>query len=276
VPRVAEPKNPSQAKAINRCLLAVRGLPLERFRIPSDGRKWRFLARQCAGCLEYLASFANGDGTFTRVNERGEEINYSPSEKRLIKRFAKSSYYRLTNRLHDVALLSWDRRDHYHKRIYRIDVNAPHPFYPEHVPYSPEHVPYSNCQNPKHVPRSHENVKNTSHGEYVLTRPTDSHYPSLDSFPSTSKNIPSKPSAAQPAADAYNKFVESIFKPKPITIDVLSQADKDFLRAASQNPFWLCQAEVERWLLDTFGTKMASELSPDDYRIAITYVANKK
>ena len=46
----------------NKCLIEIKRLPLDRFRIPSPGRKWKHIARQVQALLMYLATFANGDG----------------------------------------------------------------------------------------------------------------------------------------------------------------------------------------------------------------------
>jgi hypothetical protein len=141
-------KNTRQSRLINRCLLAVRDLPLERFRLPRDGRKWRQLARARAALLEHLASFANPDGTFTR-----DAINYSPSTKRLTRRFAERSFYRHASDLRELGLLTWTRFDHYHKRTYIIHPNAPQ----NHLPDSADNHP------PDSKNTCHNGRKNTCH-----------------------------------------------------------------------------------------------------------------
>jgi hypothetical protein len=117
------PRNEKQPQQkINRCSLSVCNLPLERFVLPTDGRKAKQLARTRAALLLYLASFANGDGTFAN-----DERNFSPSLKRLTKQFARTTLFERLNDLWDLALLPWTRPDHYSRRTYTIDPTADHP-----------------------------------------------------------------------------------------------------------------------------------------------------
>jgi hypothetical protein len=57
-----------------KCSIELRDLPLERFRLPTDRRKWEAAARSRRMVLEFIASFANGDGSFN-----GKTGNFSPS-----------------------------------------------------------------------------------------------------------------------------------------------------------------------------------------------------
>jgi hypothetical protein len=98
-----------------KCSQLVRNIPLERFCLPADGRKWKQAARSRSDLLLRLASYANGDGTFTRDGK-----NYSPSFQTMEKHVAKKSFYRITNALRDLSLLSWTRAEHYERRIYTI------------------------------------------------------------------------------------------------------------------------------------------------------------
>jgi hypothetical protein len=102
-----------------KCSQVVRAIPLERFRLPGDGRKWHQAARSRKAFLLHLSSYANGDGTFTGV-ENGR--NYSPSLKTLVKDFSRASYTRITGALQTLGLLSWTREKHYMRRIYTIHV----------------------------------------------------------------------------------------------------------------------------------------------------------
>jgi hypothetical protein len=138
---VAQEKNTAQEKRTD-CSRAVRDLPLERFRLPLDGRKWRVLARKRRSLLLDISEYANADGTFERnFPGRAEPMNYSPSEKRLLKHWAHGSLYRYQDELRLLDLLDWYRPAHYHRRIYQITANAAYPFRPEHVRDSQEHIP---------------------------------------------------------------------------------------------------------------------------------------
>jgi hypothetical protein len=116
-------------KLFSACLLAVRAMPIERFRLPADGRKWKQLAASRASFLESLASRANPDGTFLRG-----EVNYSPSEIRLARRTSPRSVYRITDALRQLGLLTWERRNNYSRRIYTVH------FREEHLPDSSENT----------------------------------------------------------------------------------------------------------------------------------------
>src|ERR1700730_6526719 len=98
-----------------KCSQQVRNTPLERYRLPDDGRKWRQRARTRSALLLRLSSYGNGDGTFVK-NGR----NYSPSLKTLLNHIGHGSFYELTNELRDAGLLSWTREKHYERRIYTI------------------------------------------------------------------------------------------------------------------------------------------------------------
>jgi hypothetical protein len=124
---VARNKNSRQAKTPS-CLVTIRRLPLERFKLSTDGRKWRALARTRRALLLELATYANPDGTFTR-----DERNYSPRAKTLEKTWCRSTAYCREDDLRDLGLLSWTRPDHYHPRVYRIHLDVP-----EQVPDSQE------------------------------------------------------------------------------------------------------------------------------------------
>lgn len=111
-------KNSSQPKSplFNRCLLAVRKLPLERFHLPDDSRhKWRAVARSRAAVLEHLAGKARSDGSFLHDGR-----DYSPNAEKLQERFGERSFYRHCNELRDLGLLSWMRPNRQLKRTYYI------------------------------------------------------------------------------------------------------------------------------------------------------------
>jgi hypothetical protein len=117
---VPRKKNRRQAAG---CSFAIRDWPLERYRLPRDGRKWRQVARARAALLLHISTFANGDGTFTReASDAAGKINFSPSAKRLTSHFAERTFYRLCDQLRQLGLLSWTRPDHFHKRIYTCHI----------------------------------------------------------------------------------------------------------------------------------------------------------
>jgi hypothetical protein len=106
-------------KVVNQCLLKVRDLPLERFRAPSLGRKWKHLARQLQAMLVWLAGFANGDGTFFNG-----DMDYSPSVKRQMKHFGCKRHwiYKLQDYLRSLGFLSWTRANKQEGRKYTITI----------------------------------------------------------------------------------------------------------------------------------------------------------
>lgn len=126
---------PSATK-FNRCTLNVRDLPLERFRLERDGRKWKQAARSRSDLLSRLATYANPDGTFESEDRKK---NFSPGAEKLLRHYAERTLYRLTNDLGQLGLLSWERENkHYGRRTYRIH------FQPEkHLPHSQNHLPHS-------------------------------------------------------------------------------------------------------------------------------------
>jgi hypothetical protein len=153
-------KNRRQAAG---CSFAIRDWPLERYRLPRDGRKWRQVARARAALLLHISTFANGDGTFTReASDAAGKINFSPSAKRLTSHFAERTFYRLCDQLRQLGLLSWTRPDHFHKRIYTVHLSQ------KHLPDSSEHLPHSEpeqasqSQNTCHQ-MAGDTAKNTCH-----------------------------------------------------------------------------------------------------------------
>jgi hypothetical protein len=165
-----------------KCSQQVRNIPLERYRLPDDGRKWKQAARSRSALLVRLSSYANGDGTFVR-NGR----NYSPSLETLEKHIAQKSFYRLTDALQSVGLLSWTREKHYDRRIYTI--NLPEPgvtFNPEQVSDSEKPGVTFASEDPNQVSHSPEQVSDSP--EQVSYSPktgvTMGDHPSLPSCPS--------------------------------------------------------------------------------------------
>jgi hypothetical protein len=106
-------------KVINNCLIQIRNLPLERFRVASSGRKWKNLARQLQAMLVWLAGFANGDGTFAKGDE-----DFSPSVKRQMKHFGYKRHwiYKLQDYLKALGFLTWTRVNRQEGRKYTITI----------------------------------------------------------------------------------------------------------------------------------------------------------
>jgi len=119
-----------------KCSHQVRSIQLERYRLPSDGRKWRQAARGRCELLVRLSTYANGDGTFVRDGK-----NYSPSWKTLTKHVAEKSLDRRMDALRDLGLLSWTRDQHHARRVYQIHLSdsqvTPVTFESEHLSNSP-------------------------------------------------------------------------------------------------------------------------------------------
>jgi hypothetical protein len=168
-----------QAGALKRCFIWVRNLPLERFRLDTDGRKWRQAARSRKQLLMYFASFANADGTFCNPEK---SIDYSPSAKKALQHFSKHSFYRLSGELHELRLLSWDRELTYGRRAYRIHIDSPGPpgASSQHVSHSPNHVPHSG----KHVSDSQKHVPPAAQGTGSMME----NNPPLQPFPTEKQN----------------------------------------------------------------------------------------
>jgi len=151
-----------------KCSQQVRSIPLERYRLPDDGRKWKQAARSRSDLLVRLSTYANGDGTFVR-NGR----NYSPSFETLEKHVARKSFYRLTDALQAAGLLSWTRERHHDRRVYAIHL-------PEQVSHSQEKLPETGAtldvEDKEQVSDSPEQVSHSP-----KTGVTMDNYPSLPS-----------------------------------------------------------------------------------------------
>ena len=162
-----------------KCSQQVRNIPLERYRLSTDGRKWKQAARGRSGLLLRLSSYANGDGTFVR-NGR----NYSPSLKTLLNHVGHGSYYRLVDDLRSAGLLSWTREKHYERRIYTIHIPESGPaFDPEQIPDSEITGPAFDDGSENQVPHSQDQVPHSPeqvpHSQ--ITGPTSDNHPSLPS-----------------------------------------------------------------------------------------------
>lgn len=104
-----------------KCVVAARCIPIEKYRLGTDGRKWKAVAARRRALFMELATYANSDGTFEREFE-SRKINYSPSEKHLVASMgiSRATIYRRLDDLHEAGLLDWTREHHHDRRIYRI------------------------------------------------------------------------------------------------------------------------------------------------------------
>lgn len=210
---VSRGQNQGQEKT--KCSRTVRDLPLERFRLPLDGRKWKSLASTRAAVLLHLSTFANGDGTFQRTPPgRAHPRNYSPSEKRLTQRFAKATLYRRTLDLRMLDLLDWDRPTRSSRRVYTITADRP---YPDDFLPRVGHIPDSSIEDVSHSTGcdvSYSEEKDVSDSQSDVSdsrlevsysqsgRLTSETIPSLPSLPSTTKTP--QPPAPKTGAGGLN------------------------------------------------------------------------
>jgi hypothetical protein len=164
------------AAAKNQCTLWVRRLPLERFRLPSDGRKWKQAALGRSDLLIRLSTYANGDGTF--IGTDGQ--NYSPSWKTLTQHVAEKSLDRRLDALRDLHLLLWTREHHYDRRIYQI-----------HLSDSPESPATFDS---KQVSHSRNHLSDSSESPVRLAGNDSNHLSDWTKSPVTMGGIPSLPS----------------------------------------------------------------------------------
>ena len=94
-----------------RCSLDVRKIPIEAYKHPSTGRKWKAVARGMRAVLVDLASYADPNGALGK---------FSPKMETLEEHHNPSTLYDNMNKLRDVGLLKWDRENHYKRRQYTI------------------------------------------------------------------------------------------------------------------------------------------------------------
>jgi hypothetical protein len=108
-----------------KCSIELRDLPLERFRLPKDTRKWEAAARSRRMVLEFIASFANGDGSF-----RGMTGNFSPSMERQCNHsgFSRGWVRQLHEDLRELGFLTWNivrTKNGQRRKLYEISIRAP-------------------------------------------------------------------------------------------------------------------------------------------------------
>lgn len=133
------------SNTINRALIEVSNLPIERFKVPGKGRKWKQLARTIQALLNWLARFANSDGTFTRTNGDGSVRDYSPGVDRQSKHFGftREWIYKLQDYLKALGFLNWTRKNRQAGRTYTITIPDVNYSLDSDVNYSSPDVNYS-------------------------------------------------------------------------------------------------------------------------------------
>jgi hypothetical protein len=226
-----------------KCSQQVRGIPLERYRLPDDGRKWRQAARSRSALLVRLSSYANGDGTFVRDGR-----NYSPSLRTLLNHVGHGSYYKLTDELHASGLLSWTREKHYERRIYTIHL-------PESGPvFDQNQVQDSEIAGPTFDSRSPEQVQYSQ-----ITGPTSGNHPSLPS------KAPSKEPSREREASAAEKPNQSLSHPSPSASEGRGSGQEK-LNGGSATPDRVADVDVIAAaygrLMDEKGTKATGWAKP--------------
>jgi hypothetical protein len=169
-------------KQVTKCSQEVERIPLEAFRLPKDGRKWKQSARSRSALLLRLSIKANPDGTFAG----NEGQNYARSFETLVLKsnhLSRCSYTRLTNALRDLGLLSWTRKNHYERREYTIHL-------PEHSQDSPKQYPDSKGELAKD---SENQYLHSPESVSILDVETQNQYLYSSKSVSTSMPIPSLP-----------------------------------------------------------------------------------
>jgi hypothetical protein len=171
---------------ITKCSQEIERIPLEAFRLPKDGRKWKQSARSRCNLLLRISVKANPDGTF--IGSRGQ--NFSPSFERLSKHVSRGSYTYLTNDLRDLGLLSWTRENHYARRVYTIHL--------------PDTTPNQYQDSPESLPRLDDETQN-QYQDSSISVSTSMRVPSLPTKERADKSIPTpepiqKPETVSPSA----------------------------------------------------------------------------
>jgi hypothetical protein len=232
-------------KIINGCLIQVRKLPLECSHVPGIGRKWKNIARHLQSLLLYLATFANGDGTFNR-----DDQDYSPSVKTQATRlgFSRRWIYRLQDYLRSLGFLSWTRRNRQEGRKYTITIPDVNDSPISEVKDSDSEVNDTtsevNDRNPEVKDRNPE-VNYTQPLKSSTSGPSDSYVKksSLPSLPSLDTVQPTVKAAEAILEDAV-KWVKRVFE--DTTRKILPQADARELFAGRLPE--AVKGTVEDWL----------------------------
>jgi hypothetical protein len=180
---VVKPTN----RSITKCTIEVRSLPLEAFRLPTDGRKWKQAARTRKSVLGHLASYANPDGTFIGSHGR----NFSPSHKKLLADFSEGTLHYATTALQELGLLSWTRKNHYARRVYAVHL-------PEHSQDSEAGLAKASKYHSQDSPESLSTFadKGQEHSQHSqITLSTSECVPSLPTKERADKDFPTQTKA---------------------------------------------------------------------------------
>jgi hypothetical protein len=149
-------KSRKQNKKFIRCLLDVRKIPLEKFRLPRDGKKRLRAARSRYNFLCTLAQDANADGTFQRFDRKAGKINFSPRVKKLLRHMAERTVYRMTTDLRELGFLSWRReKKHYGSRIFKIHFSPRQRVSDSEKKHLPDTARKQEPDSKKHLPTRH-------------------------------------------------------------------------------------------------------------------------
>lgn len=155
-------KSHKQNKKFIRCLLDVRKIPLEKFRLPRDGKKRLRAARSRYNFLCTLAQDANADGTFQRFDRKAGKINFSPRVKKLLRHMAERTVYRMTTDLRELGFLSWRReKKHYGSRIFRIHFSPRQRASDSEKKHLPDTARKQQPASEKHLPTRHVLLRKT-------------------------------------------------------------------------------------------------------------------
>jgi hypothetical protein len=201
-----------------KCTQFIRNIPLENFRLAGDGRKWQQAARTRKNFLIYLSTWANGDGTFIGANG----IDYSPSEKTITRHMNRKTYYRVSEALQQLGLLSWTRKQtHYGRRSFTIHLE-------NHLPDSPRTGDLFKSEQVTYSPRTGDLFAGTHpHDGAVITHPHDG---TQSVFPNTA---PANAENSHPlAADAGTPETSAL----PITGAAVADALSDAAAAIAVRP----------------------------------------
>jgi hypothetical protein len=184
--------------ASTKCTQFIRKIPLESFRLSSDGRKWKQAARSRQNLLIRISTWANGDGTF--VGDNGQ--NYSPSEKTITRHVNRKTYYRLSEALRQLGWLSWSREQaHYGRRLFTIHLE-------NHLPDSPKTGDIFKAEQVTYSPKTGDLFAGTHpHGDTCYHIPMMGHYPSSPNTASVNAENPRSftADAVAPNGSALNK-----------------------------------------------------------------------
>jgi hypothetical protein len=185
---------------ITKCRFWAKNVPLEDFRLPKDGRKWRQASRSRRAMFIELADRANNDGSFLR-EVANKTVNFSPSFRKLRMHYANGTLSRLLDDLKELGFLTWVReKNQYGRRIYTIrepaDAEVPTTGDGKRVQDAPNNSSQIQPERLTHW------GNNTSHIQENSSRIREEQFPPPELIPvPTSSSIPSfeVPSLAEPS-----------------------------------------------------------------------------